>query len=490
MIKSSTKRLQAAMEAATTYDEWKAAALEHDKASGANRWKTVDQSTLFDYASIRRRLERLRLMRAEENLPGLLFTLNEGVHGNIDGMGRGDLYARAKFGTKQLISDYVDEIVAALDVLASDDAAEIPFRERLDFFRRAQHCYGCTALMMSGSGMLLFFHLGVVKALWEQGLLPNILSGSSGGAFVGSLVSTHSDDELQKIFDPENLTHEIRREEGLLGYFAAFKPEVAKVEEVHHAIERMIADLTFLEAYELTRRHLNVSIAAAERHQTSRLLNAITTPNVYIREAIMASTAVPGFFPAVALAAKNERGERQAYLPSRKWVDGSISDDLPAKRLARLYGANHFIVSQTNPHVFPFVTDPKRKKGFFETLGYAGRRTAREWINASAAVIEKPLALSPTLSRWTNIGLSVINQDYVGDINIFPERRLFNPLRLLAFKSTDEIMQLIRMGEKATWPKIEMVRIQTKIGRKLDQILSELDRRQPSAVERGARSVG
>ncbi len=487
---SSTKRLQAAMDAATSYEEWKAAALEHDEASGAERWKEVDQSSLFDYRSIRRRLERLRAMREQENLPGLLYTLNEGVHGNIDGMGRGDLYAKAKLGTKHLITDYVDEIVAALDLLASDAAATIPYRERLNFFRRAQHCYGSTALMMSGSGMLLFFHLGVVKALWEQGLLPKILSGSSGGAFVGSLVSTHTDDELERIFDPENLTYEIRRDAGLIRYFAAFKPEIAKVQEVHHAIERMIADLTFLEAYELTGRHLNVSIAAAERHQTSRLLNAITTPNVYIREAIMASTAVPGFFPAVALAAKNERGERQAYLPSRKWVDGSISDDLPAKRLARLYGVNHFVVSQTNPHVFPFVTDPNRKRGFFETLGYAAGRTAREWINASAAVIEKPLALSPTLSRWTNMGLSIINQDYVGDINILPKVTFFNPLRLLAFKSTEEIMRLIEMGEKATWPKIEMIRIQTQIGRKLDEILAEIDRRVGPAIQTGTRRAG
>ena len=32
----------------------------------------------------------------------------------------------------------------------------------------------------------------------------------------------------------------------------------------------------------------------------------------------------------MTLAAKNKYGERQEYLPSRKWVDGSVSDDLPA----------------------------------------------------------------------------------------------------------------------------------------------------------------
>ena len=117
------------------------------------------------------------------------------------------------------------------------------------------------------------------------------------------------------------------------------------------------------------------AVAAAEKHQTSRLLNAITTPNVYVREAVMASAAVPGFYPPVALAAKNSQGQRQAYMPSRKWVDGSISDDLPAKRLARLYGANHFIVSQVNPHIFPFVNETAEDPGSVAPLTRAARRS-------------------------------------------------------------------------------------------------------------------
>jgi TAG lipase / steryl ester hydrolase / phospholipase A2 / LPA acyltransferase len=65
-----------------------------------------------------------------------------------------------------------------------------------------------------------------------------------------------------------------------------------------------------------------------------------SSPNVYVRAAVMASCAVPGVFPPVMLMAKNQHGERQPYLPTRKWVDGSIADDLPAKRLQRLYRTN------------------------------------------------------------------------------------------------------------------------------------------------------
>lgn len=490
MIFAATRKHQAAMKAATSYEEWKEAAIACDQASGLVKWKESDVSKHFDYKSIRRRFEKIRRLRRKGDCAGVLFALNEGIHGNIDGMGHGRLYNKAHFGTKRLIDQYVGEVSAALDLLASNKASDIPLDTRLDFFRRAQHCYGCSALMMSGAGSLLFFHIGVVKTLWENGLLPTILSGSSGGALVGGIVSSNKEEDLARIFEPENLAYEIRRDEGVFRRLNAFAPEVADIDEIREAIYRVVPDVTFLEALERSGRHLNVSIAAAEKHQTSRLLNAITTPNVYVREAVMASSAVPGFFPSVRLAAKNDAGKRQAYMPNRRWVDGSISHDIPAKRLARVYGVNHFIVSQVNPHVFPFVTDTESsKKTVLSTVGAAAKATSREWINAAASIWERPLSLSPVLSRLTNATLGIINQDYIGDVNILPDRLLFNPMRLLAHRSIDEIVELIHMGERATWPKIEQIRVQTRIGRKLDGILADLDHAIPTLNKRGSRKA-
>jgi len=484
MIFSRTRRYKADMEAATTYEEWLEAANGYDNASGLVKWRESDFSKHFDYTSIRRRLEKLQKLRARGDCTGVLYALNEGVHGNIDGMGRGRLYNKAKGGTKHLIIDYVDEVVAALDLIAGKCGRAIPRADRIDFFRRAQHCYGRSALMMSGAGSLLFFHIGVVKTLWEHGLLPDILSGSSGGAVVGGIVSTHREKEIARIFEPENLVFEIKRDESIFRRLTAFAAEVADVKDVRAAIDRQIPDITFLEALERSGRHLNVSIAAAEKHQTSRLLNAITTPNVYVREAVMASAAVPGFFPAVRLAAKNSAGKRQPYMPNRRWVDGSISHDIPAKRLARVYGANHFVVSQVNPHIFPFVTDTQStKKTMFTTLSAAAMASTREWVNAGAAILEKPLSLNPIASRMTNVALGVLNQDYIGDVNIIPERLVFNPLRLLGHRSPEEILELIELGQRATWPKLEQIRVQTKIGRKLDAILKKLDKGVISAAQ-------
>ena len=475
MSRRALRNYEKAMSQAETYEEWFEAAKAHDEHSGRAQWRRRDQSSVYDYVSIRHRLDRLRALRARHDYPGLLFTLNEGIHGNVGGMGRAQLYQVARSGTKQVIEDYIGEITDSLRLLATIEDKEISEEERLDFFRRANHCFGRSALMMSGSGMLLYFHVGVVKALLEQNLLPDILSGSSGGSFVGSILATHKGKELNKLFDPTYLVNQIEQEKQRLSVLHKIRPQILEVHEIQGIIERLVPDMTFHEAYNRTGIHLNVSIAPAETHQTSRLLNATTTPNVLIRQAIMASAAVPGVYPPVTLMARDKYGDKKEYLPSRKWVDGAVSDDLPAKRLARLYGVNHYIVSQTNPHIIPFVRDSGRRNTRVDVLRTAATRTAREWLNASAEIMQKPLQKRPTLNQWTNTVLAIVNQDYMGDINILPPFRFFNPSRILAHLTEEEIFSLIKTGERATWPKIEMIRVQTMIGRTLQEMCHDLD---------------
>ena len=469
---------------ATCYDEWRESAVAHDKKAGLEHWKKTDESKHFDYRSIRRRMGRLRKLRASGDNAGLLFALNEGIHGNMDGMGNPALYAKALFGTKQLIADYIDEIASALEHLANPKVDDIDAAAKLDFFHRAQHCFGRSALMFSGAGSLLFFHLGVAKTLTRHDLLPRVLSGSSGGAFVSGVLCSHNPDELWSLIDPEKLAYEVEQETGgLFSFLSPLTPSIASIDEVQEIIERLIPDLTFQQAFARTDRHLNVPIAPAERHQSSRLLNAITSPNVCIREAILASCAVPGVYPPVSLAAINDQGERQTYLPSRQWVDGSVSEDLPAKRLARLYGVNHFIVSQANPHILPFTAEIKRPRGLISSITKASRRTAREWINVGANAMSEPLSWSPALNRITNIAISVINQDYIGDITIMPSTKFVNPMKVLAHRSVDEIEQLIAMGERSTWPKVEKIRLQTKISRLLDKIVHDYETPESKPIE-------
>ncbi|MEO0574904.1 MAG: DUF3336 domain-containing protein [Pseudomonadota bacterium] len=464
------------MRRADTYKQWKRAAMAYDKKYRLDRWKKKDYSERYDFNAIRDRLTQLVEHRNARDNQGLLFHLNEGIHGNLGGMGRPDLYRKAKFGTKQLIVDYVDEIVTSLGHIASPKVKDITFEEKLDFFQRASHCFGRSALMMSGAGSLLYYHLGVVKALWEQTLLPSIISGSSGGAFIAALVGTRAGDELSELFDPAFLEAEAQdQQQTLMSRISPLSRGSMPAEQVWEAVERLVPDMTFQEAYEHSNIHINISVAPVEHHQASRLLNAITSPNVMIREAVMASCAVPGVYPPVTLAARNSKGKRQRYLASRKWVDGSVAEDLPLKRLSRLYGVNHSIVSQTNPLVLPFISEYKGSEKVWDIVRQTSLRTAKDWSLAVARLIQKPLGRQFALNRMINTYGSVISQTYTGDINILPATRSFNPLRLLSPRNTREIMELIRTGERATWPAVEKIRTQTRISRELDMILARYE---------------
>jgi NTE family protein len=475
MMMNPMFRTETALARATSYAEWAEAARELDRRTGKLAWRTKDQSEHFDYRSIRRRLERLQELRAKGDDHGLLFALNEGIHGNMDGIASDHLWREARFGTKQLIHDYVDAIADALRHLASPTVTSIPFEEKRDFFRRAHHCYGCSALLMSGSGAFLFFHAGVVKALWQEGLLPSIISGSSGGSVIGSMLCTHRDEDMGPLFEPERLVREYENEQGqtLMNPFGQSKR--MSQPQIRDRIEEILPNLTFQEAFELTGRHLNVSIAPAEKHQNGRLLNAITSPNVFVRDAVMASCAVPGIYDPVALYAKDSAGKRVPYLPGRFWVDGSVTHDLPSKRLSRLYGVNHHIVSQANPLITPFASDVTQQTGPFSAIRRASVSTLKAWLNVSMQLWDKPLQLVPPLHSIANMTMSVINQDYSGDINIIRPQILWSPDKILSNLSLEDVRNLMELGERAAWPKIEMVRVQTKISQTLERILVDYE---------------
>ena len=458
-----------ALKGAENYQQWRDAAEAYDKRKGLDRWRQRDHSQQYDYVSIRTRLDRLRSLKARHDHRGLLYTLNEGIHGNMGGMGRAGLYGHALSGTKLVIEDYIEEIVHTLEHLAGEDTGDISPEEKLDFFRRASQCFGHSAFMMSGSGSLLYFHMGVARALQEADLLPSVMSGSSGGSIVGSIVCSHTDDELREIMEPEVFLERMP--------YAAKRSGTTDQADIGESLKQYLPDdMTFQKAFEKTGRAMNVSIAPAETHQTSRLLNATTSPTVLMRSAVMASAAVPGIFPPVTLQALDDDGQLKSYLPSRRWVDGSVSDDMPAKRLARLYGVNHYIVSQTNPHVLPFVTDGQRKQTSLGLLQNASLRATREWFNAVTLILDRADKKNGVITQAISLMRSIINQDYVGDINILPDYRLINPKNLLGFPGEKRVLKLIASGERCTWPKLEMIRLQTRVSRTLREILQRYEK--------------
>lgn len=459
---------------AADYASWAAAAKQHDESTGAAKWRRADRSRRYDYENVRRRFDELRALNATNDPHALLFYLNEGIHGNVGGMGQPGMYNRARFGTKDLITNYIAAQAQALEIVARADTAVVPFRDKLEFFRRVSLCFGRSALMFSGGGALGPFHLGVVKALLEQGLLPTVISGASAGSFIAAVLGTHTDEELRRLLDPSRLGAAM----GALVDVNAVggRRDQISLDHVQSSIATMIPDLTFQEAAARTGRKINISVSPAKVHQTSRLLNAITSPNVFIREAVQASAAIPGVFPAVTLAAKNRAGERQPYLPGSKWTDGSLTNDLPASRLARLYGVNHFITSLINPLVLSSVRDTGFDDSLMARLADVYQSSQRALLRATYPFAMDLVKGVYPLNLLTRMAYDVGVQDYTADINIIPRQRFWDPRKLLSVLSDAETRSLIREGELATWPKIEMIRNCTLVGRTLDRINNELER--------------
>ncbi|MBV1934502.1 MAG: DUF3336 domain-containing protein [Parvibaculaceae bacterium] len=465
------------MEEATSYQAWEAEARAHDSLSGADAWKAKEHSTLYDYSTLRMRLARLRSLRAAKDYRGLLFALNEGIHGNLGGMGKSSLYAKAKLGTKNLITDYVNEVCEALVQLAGLRSSVISKEEKADFFHRASHCFGRSALMLSGAGALGPFHMGVVKALMEQDLLPRVISGSSAGAFVAALVGTHSNEELGAFFNADIiLGGDIGEQVEKVGVNSIFNwPDRIQAQDLRDMIDTWVPDVTFAEAFQITGRHINISVAPQKRMQASRLLNAITSPNVLLREAIMASCAVPGVFPPVMLMARDIDGEKQPYLAEMRWIDGSVTDDMPAKRLGRLYGVNHFIASQTNPVVLWSLRDQNTTGGMLDNIWQMGNRAAKEWFRTTQSISNRMTTALPKANSLLNMFHTVALQEYTADINIIPRYRFWDPRKLLAPLDKEETLYLINEGEIATWPRMGMIRNCSKISHTLDDILEAME---------------
>ncbi|KAK3286818.1 hypothetical protein CYMTET_5648 [Cymbomonas tetramitiformis] len=91
-----------------------------------------------------------------------------------------------------------------------------------------------------------------------------------------------------------------------------------------------------------------------------QLLNYLTSPDIVVWSAVLASCAIPWLFEAAELYIKDSAGEiRPAYADSATYSDGSFGCDLPIERMKQLFDVGLFIVSQVNPVGY---TDIKLRK--------------------------------------------------------------------------------------------------------------------------------
>jgi len=89
-------------------------------------------------------------------------------------------------------------MVSCLDYICGLPDNKLSQNKKLEFFAETRHAFGRTAIIFSGKtsnfllsnllggGNIGLYHHGVIKALYEENLLPRIVAGSS----VGSIFAT------------------------------------------------------------------------------------------------------------------------------------------------------------------------------------------------------------------------------------------------------------------------------------------------------------
>lgn len=473
-------RLLSALDEATSYAQWSAIAADIDGLSKLDAWRTADGAPHLDAASIREDIARLASYRERGDFAAVLSRLTATIHRHQGDVTTPDLFDTALTGPPTLVEEWLAAVEETIRWMAG--APGVPEDDKLRLVEHSARLHGRSALLLSGGATLGFYHLGVVKALWQAGLLPEVLCGASMGAMVAAGIATRTDDELAEMFEDPS---DVRRVGLRMVGFSAMKSQGALLDPsvMLETVRHNVGLYTFRQAFERTGRVLNVSISPTRDRQKPRILNHLTAPDALICVAALASGAVPVAFPPVMLKALDADGREVPYLPRERWIDGSMQGDLPKMRLSRLHNVNHFIVSQTNPHVLPFLHLRQQGGLLPMAASIAGKSLhtqSRQLLQVAAKLAE------PTpLSGWVGIAQGLADQDYRGDIDLHPrlDLRLFR--RVFSNPTRAELDRFILEGERATWPRLEMIRQHTRISRVFAEIIGQLRARKP-ALSRNA----
>ncbi|KAF4430550.1 NTE family protein [Fusarium austroafricanum] len=481
------------MQNAESHAQWESAAKELDNLEGNDEWKRDSSSGDYNPELIEERLLALDDARTKCDVHTMMHLIRTALSRDLGGMDNVDLYRHSYSGTKHLIERYVESTIKTIDAVVTQSRLDqsIESKDLLEGILFARQSYGRSALLLSGGGTFGMSHIGVLKALFEAQLLPRIISGASAGSIVCAAMCTRTDEEIPILIEefPYGDLAVFEDPSGQDGVWSNLRRLLTEgswsdIKHLTRVMRGLMGDMTFQEAYNRTRRILNICVSTASMYELPRLLNYVTAPNVMIWSAVAASCSVPLVFNAAPLLVKDPiTGEHQPWNPTpQRWIDGSVDNDLPMTRLSEMFNVNHFIVSQVNPHVVPFLAkddhlSPLRKPEH----GQQTKGEDYDWLYTMTSLARDEalhrlhflaeLGIMPNLATKFQ---SVLSQKYSGDINILPEMSINDLPRLMSNPSPEFMMRACLMGERATWPKLSRVRDRCAIELALDRAVHRL----------------
>ncbi|CAG8463434.1 7205_t:CDS:10 [Ambispora leptoticha] len=456
---------------AKTYKEWAAKAHKLDLLLGNDAWKEDPKSPYYDSELIKSRLDHLKQVRMNNDVTDMIYLLRSGLLRNLGGLNDPKLFERSYLGTKKLIEDYTQEVVRQLEYIGDTNFNDLQPRSKIDFYYETRQSFGCTALVLYGGATFGLYHLGVCKALNEHGLLPRIISGTAIGALIAALVCIHTDDELPSVFKPDGIDLGAFSKVGQKGNIQRKISRFLKhgylmdVKVLEECVRSNVEDLTFEEAFARTNRILNITVSSARKFEVPQLLNYLTAPNVLIRSAALASAAMMGLYSSVELLAKDKTGAIVPWAPTdvkwKKWTDAVPSEsESPFQRITELFNVNHFIVSQANPYIVPFM--PQEPMSRTANILYkCGHFISSEFRHRILQL--EHMRLIPKILR------GMVDDKVSGNVTIVPHLAFKDFKELFSNPTAGSLDYWIQKGEQSTWPVLALIRNRCMIELALDR---------------------
>ncbi|OLN83324.1 Patatin-like phospholipase domain-containing protein [Colletotrichum chlorophyti] len=496
--RGTRERLRRSMRRTNNYRDWVVAAKELDSYLDRQRWKEENDFAYYDSKTVKRVWEQLRRCRqkaeAQENgqtnrdgaskadgrsaVEELQALLSACVKNNFVGVENSRLYSQTYYGTKNLVQNFVDEVERSIKFILN--TKQLSIEEKRTVFKGMHTNYGRTALCLSGGAAFAYYHFGVIKALLDQDLLPDVITGTSGGALVAALVATRTNDELKELLVPALARRITACREPFWIWMLRWWKTGARFDSIDWAEQCSWwtrGSMTFREAYERTGRILNVSCVPADPHSPTILCNYLTSPDCVIWSAVLASAAVPGILNPVVLMMKQRDGSLVPYSFGHKWKDGSLRTDIPIKALNLHFNVNFTIVSQVNPHINLF---------FFSSRGSVGHpvthRKGKGWRGGYVmSAVEHYLKLDMTkwlkfirhaelLPRplgqdWSQLFL----QTFSGNITVWPKSVPSDFYHILSDPDPPRLARMLHEGQQRGFPILKFVSNRLKVERIIEQ---------------------
>jgi predicted acylesterase/phospholipase RssA len=163
-------------------------------------------------------------------------------------------------------------------------------------------------------------------------------------------------------------------------------------------------------------------------------------------------------------------------MPQNRWIDGSVHDDIPKDKVNRLHNVNHYIVSQTNPHVVPFLSEEIEQTGLIPFVQDLLVKSPMIQIEHLLELVQQHFDL-PGVGSMIKKAHAVVRQTYSGDITLYPESQAASWDKMFANPTREQAEAFIQEGRRATWPNIERIGNTTQISRTFDACLHRLAER-------------